>query len=386
MEIYKSNSRWNIMLAITGIVIVISTMFYSQYLANNLAVREINTVELYVNSIESIIENDNANDEVIIENLIQEKLGTIPIILESEEGLLVGNNFGEGKDDDQEFLRKRKEKILDGGYPPIKGPGDYAEYIYYENSMSYKLISLFPLAQILLLSTFVLFGYFVISSTRKAEQNRVWAGMAKETAHQLGTPISAILGWIEHLKEISLGQKDQLEVVDELRKDVDRLELIADRFSKIGSLPTLEKTDLIVELDQCMAYMKKRASKKIVFEYPVEKENPVFAKINPHLFDWVIENLLRNALDAMEGDGKIKIDINKHHNMANIEITDSGKGISLGNQKAIFKPGFTTKKRGWGLGLSLAKRIIEEYHKGKIFVKNSKPNEGTTFSVQIPLA
>jgi signal transduction histidine kinase len=361
-------------------------MFYAQYLANNLADREINTVELYVNAIESINKNDNINDELIMENLIQEKLGTIPIILEGEDGTLDGNNYGELRDTDQEFLRKRKEKILESGFEPLKGPGGYAKYIYYENSTSYKLISLFPLAQILLLSTFVIFGYFVISSTRKAEQNRVWAGMAKETAHQLGTPISAIIGWIEHLKDISQGKSDQLEVVTELRKDVDRLELIADRFSKIGSLPTLEKTDLKEELSQCLNYMKKRASKKIIFDFPPEQGQSVYAKINPHLFDWVIENLMRNALDAMDEEGTIGVQLYVDNTTANIEISDTGKGIPTASHKTIFKPGYTTKKRGWGLGLSLAKRIIEEYHKGKIFVKFSKPNEGTTFAIQLPVA
>lgn len=386
MKIYNSNSRWNILLAISGIIIVITTMVYSQYLADNLASREINTVELYVRAIESVIQNDNPNDEQIMENLITERLGNIPIILEGEDGTLSGNNYGEKKDTSQSFLEKRKQSILEDGFMPLEGPGGYAERIYYENSTSFKLISLFPLAQILLLSTFVLFGYFVISSTRRAEQNRVWAGMAKETAHQLGTPISAIMGWIEHLKEISRGRADHMEVVEELKKDVDRLDLIADRFSKIGSTPNLERVNLVEEMEECMSYMVKRASKNIVFDYDPEQYPPLYSMINTHLFDWVIENLLRNALDAMEGSGTISINLFAEANKANIEISDSGKGIPAGNFKKIFKPGFTTKKRGWGLGLSLAKRIIEEYHKGKIFVKHSKANEGTTFAIQMPLA
>ena len=226
-----------------GFVIVAITMVYSQYLAKNLADRELNMVKLYADALKSLIKTDDEGtfeddsteeDNTAMALLVLERLGSIPIIMEGDDGALEGSGYGEDRDFDQEFLRSRKDEILKKGYDPIKGPGYYAEWIYYENSTTYRLISIFPLAQILLLATFIAFGYYVFSTSRKAEQNRVWAGMAKETAHQLGTPISAIIGWIEHLKGMSINNNDQLEVVQELRNDVKRLELIADRFSKLA--------------------------------------------------------------------------------------------------------------------------------------------------------
>jgi len=387
MDIYNNKASWKWLLAIMGFIIVIVTMFYSQYLAKNLADRELDAVKLYIEAVRSTTTNLNENDEKTMELLVLQKLSTLPIIMENEQGILVGYNYRdqESETTDQAFLEDRKKKILSKGYDPLKGFGS-SHRIYFENSKLYTRISLFPLAQILLLGTFVLFGYYVFSTSRKAEQNRVWAGMAKETAHQLGTPISAILGWIEHLKELSMGNPDQTEVISELRNDVTRLELIADRFSKIGSKPELQKTNLYIEMNDCKEYMQKRASRKINFNFPSAQENAIYANINTHLFDWVIENLLRNSLDAMQGQGCITVQISKQESVATINITDTGKGIPANKHKTIFKPGYTTKKRGWGLGLSLAKRIIENYHSGKIFVKHSKANEETTFTIQLPLA
>ena len=363
---------------------MIISMMYAQYLAKNLAEREVQSVELYGDAIISILTTEDPND-LIFENKVVENFYGIPIIRENASGQLTGSNYRSDGEDitDQEFLSKRKEQILKNGYPPIEGV-DYAKWIYYENSKLYRRISLFPLAQILLISTFVIFGYYVFSTSRKAEQNRVWAGMAKETAHQLGTPISAILGWIAHLRESASDNPDQMEVISELRNDVTRLELIADRFSKIGSKPELKESDLVDKLLSNKEYMERRAPSKVKFLFPDQSRSPVNVQINSHLFDWVIENLLRNALDSMEGEGQIKVDISEHKSYVEIDISDTGKGIPANKQKKVFDPGFTTKKRGWGLGLSLAKRIIEEYHKGKIFVKHSKINEGTTFSIQLP--
>ncbi len=384
MEIYKNKSIWKWLLGVLGFLIVIISMFYAQYLAKNLAEREIQSVELYADAIKSISTSEDVNG-LVIESKITENFYSIPIILENEQGQLKGANYRSDGEEvtDQSFLQKKKEHILKNGYEPIEVTG-YAKWIYYENSKLYRRISLFPLVQILLISTFMLFGYYVFSTSRKSEQNRVWAGMAKETAHQLGTPISAILGWIAHLKESAANDPEQMEVVNELRNDVTRLELIADRFSKIGSKPELKETDLVDKLLINKEYMERRAPAKVKFIFP-EKTNPaVNVHINSHLFDWVIENLLRNALDSMEGKGQIEVDINQHKSYVEIDISDTGKGIPANKQKKVFEPGFTTKKRGWGLGLSLAKRIIEQYHKGKIFVKHSKINEGTTFSIQLP--
>jgi signal transduction histidine kinase len=242
----------------------------------------------------------------------------------------------------------------------------------------------FPFVQFVLIAAFVAFGYMGFSSARRAEQNRVWVGMAKETAHQLGTPISAIVAWIEHLKLIREPDEEVQEVVGELRNDVSRLELIADRFSKIGSAPKLEPINIYEELDQCRAYMQRRASRKTAFNFPPADSPEKLVYINSHLFDWVVENLLRNALDAMEGKGSITADIYDDQDYVYADFTDTGKGIPDSKFKTVFRPGYTTKKRGWGLGLSLAKRIIEEYHNGKIFVKRSEEGEGTTFTIQLP--
>lgn len=389
MEIYKNKSNWKWLLAIMGFVIVLVTMLYSKYLADNLEQRELITVSLYSNAINSILKQSNveANDDTSMELFVISQIGDIPIITENDAGFLTGYNYDkEGETEDQEFLKAKKAEILKRGYEPIKGLGGYATNIYYENSNLYRKISLFPLAQILLLSTFVLFGYYVFSTSRKAEQNKVWAGMAKETAHQLGTPISAIIGWIEFLKDTTNSEAERQEIVTELRNDVTRLELIADRFSKIGSKPELEKINLIEELNDCKIYMQKRAPKKVSFTFPALNAQPVYANINSHLFDWVIENLLRNALDAMQAEGNINCEIISEGHKAIINLSDTGKGIPSNKFKSVFNPGYTTKKRGWGLGLSLAKRIIDEYHNGKIFVKNSEPNVKTTFSIHLPLA
>jgi len=268
----------------------------------------------------------------------------------------------------------------------IRGEGLAAGYLIYpfESNLS-KQIRFFPAAQFILLGFFIAFGYYLFNAARRGEQNRVWAGMAKETAHQLGTPISAIIAWIEYLKESNQERPDQLEVIGELRDDVYRLELIADRFSKIGASPELEKANIYKLLGDIETYMKRRSPRKVKFDFP-DANQIKDVMVNQHLFSWVLENLIRNSLDALDGQGIISAQIDEHDRYINIEISDTGKGIPSSKFKEVFKPGFSTKKRGWGLGLSLAKRIIQEYHKGKIFVKSSKLNEGTTFTIQLPSA
>ena len=248
-----------------------------------------------------------------------------------------------------------------------------------------RYVQYFPIAQFALIGFFVGLGYYLFNAARRGEQNRVWAGMAKETAHQLGTPISAIIAWIEFLKESNTDRPEELEVIGELRNDVTRLELIADRFSKIGSEPELEKARLFDLTEEIKDYMKRRSPRKVIFDFP-EEDKGQYAMVNKHLFSWVLENLIRNSLDAMDGSGTISAQIKEDQRYITIDISDTGKGIPASKHKEVFTPGYSTKQRGWGLGLSLAKRIIEQYHKGKIFVKSSKANEGTTFSIQLPRA
>lgn len=381
MEIYKQKSMWKIMLAAAGITILLVTLVYSNYLASELAESERKNTILYVKALTAILKNQEYNADFELQGDIVDFF-KIPVIFEGEDGLFEAANWADELNNDQEFLKKKKEEFLKSGLEVIEATGT-ARYVYYFKTKLSTYITYFPILQGLLLGFFIAFGYYLFNTSRKSEQSRVWAGMAKETAHQLGTPISAILAWIEHLKMNCHDDPEQLEIIAELTNDVGRLELIADRFSKIGSDPKLEKVNIYEQLDEVKDYMQKRSPRKMEFNFETSVE-PKYVNINKHLFSWVIENLIRNALDAMGSEGHISSKLYEESNYICIDITDTGKGIPSSQMKTVFQPGFTTKKRGWGLGLSLARRIIENYHKGKIYVKNSKIDEGTTFSVRLP--
>jgi signal transduction histidine kinase len=265
-------------------------------------------------------------------------------------------------------------------HPPfimeVDGKSNLYNYIYYGDSLILKQVRYYPYIQLVVVAFFIFLVLVALSSSNRATQNLVWVGMAKETAHQLGTPLSSIEAWIELLNESEGNEM----MATELRKDVDRLKLITERFSKIGSVPQLEEKDVIQQVEAMMLYIRKRAPQKVIFTMH-KQENEIPAMISPSLFDWVIENLLKNALDSMEGKGAIDIYIESYPAHIIIDITDTGKGIPKANFEKVFKPGFSTKKRGWGLGLSLAKRIIEDYHKGRLIVKSSELNKGTTFRI-----
>jgi len=387
MSLFSSNNYWKFVLMVLGAAILAATIIYSNFLAEKLKKNEEKNIILYTEAIKGLIK---LNDQETYDENYWEFINTVkdsfplPVIYEDENGELEGLNFKKENLNNQEFLLKKRDEFLASGEVPISGKG-YAKYIYCFNSPLLTYIKLFPVIQGLLVGLYIALGYFIFNSSRKAEQNRVWAGMAKETAHQLGTPISAILGWVEYLKDNYADQPDQLDVLNELTKDVDRLELVADRFSKIGSEPVLKPADIFLELNEVKEYLQRRASRKIVFNFKAP-DAEIFAMINKHLFAWVIENLIRNSLDAMDGKGTISCKVFKQNNYVCIELSDTGHGIPSHKFKSVFRPGYSTKKRGWGLGLSLAKRIIEEYHKGKIYVKSSKPNEETTFAIILPLA
>lgn len=384
MDIYKKRSYWNILLAMFGLLILIITLIYSNYLAQKLKEREDANVQMYVLALNELKKSeDNPNMEIgIYDDIITNN--KLRVILEDEKGILQGGNWGEEKDFDVDFLTAQKEKFLASGKDPINYSG-YASKVYYFNTKLVDYINYYPYIQLLLVSSFILLGYFFLTASKRGEQNRVWAGMAKETAHQLGTPISAIIAWIEHLK-LTNPSEEQSEIISELRSDVNRLELVADRFSKIGSEPVLTSVNIFEEIAYCKKYMERRAPRKVEFEYPDGSDGTLNVAINKHLFDWVVENLIRNSLDAMDGKGKLSAKIYEDGAFVNVDLTDTGKGIPSSNFKTIFEPGFSTKQRGWGLGLSLAKRIIENYHKGRIYVKNSKIDEGTTFTIRLPKA
>lgn len=383
MDIYSQRSNWKVVLAVCGALVLLITVVYSNYLAEKLRRNEERNIEIYAMALEDLYQNVSDADlqkDITFQDTVRSSF-PLPIIVELAYGDLLGQNWGEEKNMDEEFLQSKIEEFLASGKQPLESEGEF-KYIYFFNSPLLDYIKYYPLVQLLLVASFILLGYYIFNTSRRAEQNRVWAGMAKETAHQLGTPISAIIAWIEHLKMMHEGDPEHMEIVEELRKDVNRLELVADRFSKIGSAPALVSINIYDELNKCKIYMERRAPRNVSFEFP--DQGVAMVDINEHLFDWVIENLMRNALDAMDGRGVIKIEVYDAGSQVGIDISDTGKGIPSSKFQTVFKPGFSTKKRGWGLGLSLAKRIIEEYHKGKIFVKSSRQGEGTTFSIRLP--
>lgn len=378
--------NWRTWLGLLAIGIVSGTIFYSNYLSKKIAHDEKEKVEVWVQSLKTRALT-NEQSALDLTNTITSHNTDIPIIETDEHDVPSGGGLNLDSSliaKDSSYLRKQVA-MFKKLHAPIfveinKDPLIVNKY-YYGDSDLLKEISYYPLIQLLIVAMFVIVVLITISIRNTSAQNQVWAGMAKETAHQLGTPITSLQGWVELLKE----QNGNEKISQEMMKDVDRLKLISDRFGKIGSRPQLEKTDLIVRIKEMVAYVKRRATEKVVFKLMPENSPAVFVNINPPLFDWVLENLFKNALDSMEGTGSISIQVTQSSRQIYIDVTDTGKGISSKHLKKIFKPGFTTKKRGWGLGLSLSKRIIEQYHEGALYVKNSEMNIGTTFRIVLKL-
>jgi hypothetical protein len=372
------------------------SLAYTRYLGEQLAQREKQQVEQYLEAQRTLAASGNDPYQSYYCDIsfplkVVQSNSTVPILLINERGGIDGYvNVGEDANDSisTEALQRVYDKLLSENADTIHVPvGDDLQIVMYGKSRLLQLLEWYPFVQLFLIAVFIGFGYAGFSASRRVEQNKVWLGMAKETAHQLGTPITAILGWIETLKLTNEDRPDNLEMLRELSNDVSRLELVADRFSKIGATPELSPVNLYEQLDACRAYMQLRAPRKTVFNFPdPAKHEPLIVFLNPPLFDWVIENLLRNAIDAMErGEGSIVADVYRSGQWACIDVSDTGKGIPASKHKTIFKPGYSTKTRGWGLGLSLARRIIVEYHRGRIFVKRSEPGSGTTFTIKLPL-
>lgn len=324
----------------------------------------------------------------LVETFISEVVvntASAPVILTDEKlNLIDYGNIDSAKVENKDNLLKTL-KEMQSIHDPIEadlGEG-VKRFIYYDDSTTLKQLRIFPYVQLAIFAAFLLISYFAFSNARRAEQNLVWVGMAKETAHQLGTPISSLSGWVEVLRELE-GMEGNQKILDEFDSDIQRLTLVADRFSKIGSVPQLQKESALTTVERNVDYMRKRASRKVVMTVTGNKDE--FISINNQLFDWVLENLLKNALDAMDGEGAIYTIISSDSYHVFIDVTDTGKGIPKNKFETIFEPGYSTKRRGWGLGLSLTKRIVEEYHKGKIFVKHSEIGKGTTFRISLPKA
>lgn len=337
-------------------------------------------MEIVATAMKEFATNQDLEADVSLEDKIIKSNTNIPMILVDENGNIGANsylNLDPVKAKDPAFLLKQLEIMKEQNSPiEINFAKNRTQYIYYRNSDLLNKLSYYPLTLILILTLFLAVIYMMFTSNKVAEQNKLWTGMAKETAHQIGTPLSSLLGWIAILKMENVDEK----YVDEIEKDVHRLNTIANRFSKIGSLPTLKKLDIIAVTKNAYEYLEYRSSKQISFTFESSKEK-LYSNLNEELYAWVIENLIKNAIDAMLGKGELTVAISADAKNIKIDITDTGKGMSKSQFKKIFKPGFTTKKRGWGLGLSLSKRIIEDYHKGKIVVKNSEINKGATFQI-----
>lgn len=373
--------NWRSLLALIAIVIVSATIFYSDFLAKKIAAEEKQKVEQWVEAVKEV-SNPSITQNILSGKILTENSKDIPMIAVTEKGEIWDhyNVDTSNTNNTENFLKHQLEEFKALNQPIIwKNPLDSTQnnLVYYGESALLKQIRYFPLIQLLVAALFIIITLITVSTRNKSTQNQVWAGMAKETAHQLGTPLSSLQGWVEMLKDDERNQK----IANEMSKDVDRLKLVSDRFGKIGSTPQLEEANVVEQVQQMVAYIKRRSPEKVIFTMHTSGENDITALMNAPLFDWVIENLLKNALDAMDGKGSIDIHIKNETAQVLIDVKDTGKGISAKNISNVFKPGFTTKKRGWGLGLSLSKRIINQYHKGELFVKNSEPGKGTTFRI-----
>ena len=381
---YETRQKFKYFFFVTAILIAIASILVTNSLVKKLAQEEHKKVSIWADALK-LLANPSVEDvnmefawSIIADNT------TIPLFIADANNNLIDKpmNIDSAKMSDPESIRNLIKKFS-AKNTPIKIDIDEGieQYVYYDESTVLKQLKVFPYVQLSVVSIFIIVSFLALSSTKKAEQNKVWVGLSKETAHQLGTPISSLMAWVEYLKT----KNPDIKFLDEMDKDVHRLKIIAERFSKIGSNPDPVPMDLDAVLKQIIDYMGKRISSKVAINYHPCPET-VFVLMNDSLFGWVLENLIKNAVDAMDGKGQIDIRVTDFVKKIKIDISDTGKGIPKSKQEAVFHPGYTTKARGWGLGLSLVKRIIESYQKGKIYVLNSEINKGTTFRIELSKA
>jgi len=393
-DLYQTRSKLKWIVLGVAMFIGMVSVFYTNLLVNQIKEREEKLIALYANTLEYFANQaNNADLNFIFEEIVVSNR-SIPVIQTDEL-----NNPIQWKNipaADQAKTPKARNKILrrelaamEGEHEPIlitlrnnEGGITGYQFIYYKNSNLLSQLKYYPLVQLSVIAIFGMIAFLVFNYSKTAEQNRVWVGMAKETAHQLGTPLSSLMAWVEYLK--SDEKLKDMDMIVELEKDVERLNMITSRFSNIGSEPVLRSLNVYNVIQETVSYIKKRLSSKVAFTISYFPNKNLEANINKPLFEWVIENLCKNAVDAMSGEGEIHIKIlkaNEGHVL--IDISDTGKGIAKSKISKIFQPGFSTKKRGWGLGLTLVKRIVENYHKGRIIVKSSDPDKGTTFRISL---
>lgn len=380
-KIYQTNQILKFVFIAVAMLIVVASTIFTNRLAEKLSVEETKKIEIWAEATRQLILADADTDVNFLLEIIEGNT-TIPVIMtDDKDNMLQHRNINVPKNNETLFFQNKIAKFKNVRPPIIvKLDADTRQYIYYDESSLLKRLHIFPFVQFGIIFVFFIIVILAFSSSKRAEQNKVWVGLSKETAHQLGTPISSLLAWTELLK---LRHEDD-KLINDMEKDVKRLSIIAERFSKIGSKPDLKETDLYDALKNAVSYMKNRSSNKVSITLHYPENEQIVIPMNIPLFEWVVENLCKNAIDAMNGIGKIDLQVKNSTREVIIDIKDTGKGMERKMYKAIFSPGFTTKERGWGLGLSLAKRIIEEYHKGKIFVKQSEVGVGTVFRIIIP--
>ena len=361
-----------IFLVIAAVVIAVASLLVSHFLVRDLSKEEHHRMEVWAQALRSLNEADETTDLSLVLS-VMEGNNTIPVIVvNSEGGIDDYRNI-----DDTLTIESYVKSMIKAGDTIRVG----SQLVCYDESIMLKRLSAWPYVQLGIVLIFVVVAIFALLSSKRAEQNKVWVGLSKETAHQLGTPVSSLMAWVEMLKE----QYPDDDLLPEMDKDVKRLQLIADRFSKIGSLPEPVDASMNEVLKHVVDYMDRRTSKQVTMICQLP-DHDVRVKMNASLFEWVIENLCKNAVDAMEGQGTITLTLREGQHDVVVEVKDTGKGIRKKDLNSVFTPGFTTKKRGWGLGLSLARRIVEEYHKGRIFVKQSELGKGTTFCIEMQKA
>lgn len=381
MDIYSHKNSWKIVLLIVAVLIALATLWYTETFLKDLRAEEMKRAEIWAEAVK-ILADAPDDVQLLLALQVVEKNTTIPIIMTDKDGQIITfRNLNLPKNNVDDFLEKEFASMKTSNPPiTISLDGNDVNYIYYQDSVLLKKLRIYPMVLLGVIGLFILVAYMAFSNVRRSEQNRVWTGMAKETAHQIGTPLSSLMGWIEILRT----QQTDEQILVEMEKDIDRLQIITDRFSKIGSQPQLHPTKIVEVTQQGLDYLNKRSSNRIKMHFSSQVKADLEIPLNVQLYGWVIENLVRNAIDAIEGKGKIEVSVAETTNHVQIDVSDTGKGIPLGTTKAIFRPGYTSKSRGWGLGLSLAKRIIHDYHSGRIFVMKTEAGKGTTFRILLP--
>jgi len=375
-----NRSRWKVFLFLFAILLGVGSLIYTQSLVKSLKDEERKKVQMWAEATRLINSADSTQNLEFLFSIIENN-NTVPVILtDGHDNIIAVRNIDQGKGEGSGHLGTSIERMKSENDPIIIDlGGGFVNRIYYKDSIILTQLIYYPYVQLGLIIMFILVSYQALSSSRKAEQNRVWVGMSKETAHQLGTPTTSLSGWIEILQN----DYPEIQVTKELALDVKRLEKVTERFSKIGSKPDLSEENIISLVQNSVDYLKSRSSNKVLFVLTFSPDEEIVAPVNPALFEWVIENVCKNAIDAIEGSGEVTVRVTEDDKYAIIDISDTGKGIPKSAYKKIFNPGYTTKKRGWGLGLSLSKRIIDEYHHGKIFVKSSEIGKGSCIRIMM---